>query len=211
VLTRAGSIHGRVSEKEGCVTDYTVAVIGLVGAGIGAIAGLGGQIVQAWSSGGRERRAAQRTIKLEKRARLQPIYRRLIDAADVARAVAQQKGLAEAGETPEERERRHQEQIDKALKSLREVMNDVILESGSSYVVAAVNDLWNKFSDFMTSYSSMVDAQRLVALAVKTKLPTEIDLPSLTTRTWGLLPQIVAAHDQLTRNIQDHLDQLEQV
>jgi len=101
------------------VTDYTVAVIGLVGAGIGAIAGLGGQIVQAWSSGGRERRAAQRTIKLEKRARLQPIYRRLIDAADVARAVAQQKGLAEAGETPEERERRHQEQIDKALKSLR--------------------------------------------------------------------------------------------
>ena len=63
----------------------------------------------------------------------------------------------------------------------------------------------------MTSYSSMVDAQRLVALAVKTRLPTEIDLPSLTTRTWGLLPQIVAAHDQLTRNIQDHLDQLEQV
>lgn len=194
------------------MADYTAAWIGLIGAGIGAFAGLGGQVVQAMTAGGREKRARQHSFNMEKREGLKPIYHKVLDAADMALTVAKQKGLAETGEEPEERDRRHIGEIVAATSAVREVMNDIILESGSSYVVAAVNHLWSTLNSFMIDYTAWVDARKAYNDAAATPLASTLaaQVSETSQRLWAGLPAVVDAHDTLKKRIQDHLFELQQ-
>jgi hypothetical protein len=189
------------------VADYTAAWISVISAAVGATSAIIGQIILMRSQTGREQRAAQHVHNLQKRAELKPVYRRVLDAADAALATAQQKAFYQGNEMEEELDKRHLAEIHETAQTFQAVRNDLIMESGSSEVMTALNEFWDALTDYLARYENWVEVRRLNRAGV---MPAHTNLKDASNELWGRLPEVVAAHGTLQERIREHLVTLEQ-
>ena len=118
----------------------------------------------------REKLSYERSIKDAKRERLRNAYKVILNAAEEYLSVLTQLNSLMGEETLEERNKRLDASLRKALEGMNEVMIDITLEDVGSNVKAIFSDIKQAFTDYTIGLSINADFPGTTSVAKLTEL-----------------------------------------